>query len=54
MIGESKLWSAEILENDTVKTSGMGGIYPKGIMVGTVSSIEKTKNVIDYSYYSKH
>ena len=39
--------NAEILENDTVETSGMGGIYPKGIMIGTVSSIEKTKNVID-------
>lgn len=39
--------SAEILENDTIKTSGMGGIYQKGIMIGTVSSIEKTKNVID-------
>lgn len=39
--------SAEILENDTVETSGMGGMYPKGIMIGTVSSIEKTKNVID-------
>lgn len=39
--------SAEILENDTVSTSGMGGIYPKGIMVGTVSKIDNTKNVID-------
>ena len=38
---------AEILENDTVETSGMGGIYPKGIMIGTVSKIENTKNVID-------
>ncbi len=39
--------SAEILENDTVCTSGMGGIYPKGIMVGTVSKIENTKNITD-------
>lgn len=39
--------SAEILENDSVETSGMGGIYPKGIMVGTVSKIENTKNIID-------
>lgn len=39
--------SAEILENDTVETSGMGGIYPKGIMIGTVTSIENTKNAID-------
>ena len=39
--------SAELLENDTVETSGMGGLYQKGIMVGTVSKIENTKNVID-------
>ncbi len=39
--------SAEILENDTVHTSGMGGIYPKGIMIGTVSKIENTKNITD-------
>ncbi len=38
---------ATVLENDTVETSGMGGIYPKGIMVGTVSKIETTKNIID-------
>ena len=36
-----------ILENDTIETSGMGGIYPKGIMVGTVTKIENTKNIID-------
>lgn len=38
---------ATILENDTVETSGMGGIYPKGITLGTVSRIENTKNIID-------
>ena len=39
--------SATILENDTVETSGMGGIYPKGITLGTVTGIENTKNIID-------
>lgn len=39
--------NAEILENDTVETSGMGGIYQKGIMIGTVSKIENTKNITD-------
>lgn len=39
--------SAEILENDTVHTSGMGGIYPKGIMIGNISKIENTKNITD-------
>lgn len=39
--------SATILENDTVETSGMGGIYPKGITLGTVTKVEETKNIID-------
>ncbi len=39
--------SAEILENDIVETSGMGGMYQKGIMIGTVSKIENTKNITD-------
>lgn len=38
---------ATILENDTVETSGMGGIYPKGITLGTVTRVETTKNIID-------
>lgn len=38
---------ATILENDTVETSGMGGIYPKGITLGTVVRVENTKNIID-------
>lgn len=39
--------NAEILENDTIHTSGMGGIYQKGIMIGTVSKIDSTKNITD-------
>lgn len=39
--------NATILENDTVETSGMGGIYPKGITLGTVTKVEDTKNIID-------
>ena len=39
--------TANVLENDTVETSGMGGIYPKGIMIGTVKEINNTKNIID-------
>lgn len=41
--------STTVLENDSVETSGMGGIYPKGIIVGTVSKIDQTKNIIDRS-----
>lgn len=32
--------AADIVEGDTIVTSGFGGIYPKGILVGTVSKLE--------------
>lgn len=42
---------AEILGNDKVETSGLGGIYPKGIRIGTIKQIVNTKNNIDrYAY----
>jgi rod shape-determining protein MreC len=34
-----------LLEGDKVETSGLGGIYPKGITVGTIKSITNTKNL---------
>ena len=36
-----------ILQGDSIVTSGMGGIYPKGILVGTVTEIVNTKNDMD-------
>ena len=36
---------ATILEGDKIETSGLGGIYPKGITIGTVKSIVDTKNL---------
>lgn len=42
---------AVILENDKVETSGIGGIYSKGIPIGTIKEIVSTKNVTDrYAY----
>lgn len=32
---------------DTIETSGLGGIYPKGIPIGTVKEIVETKNVTE-------
>ena len=36
-----------ILQGDQVVTSGLGGIYPKGILIGTVKSVVNTKNEAD-------
>lgn len=42
---------ATILESDKVETSGIGGIYPKGIPIGTIKEIVSTKNITDrYAY----
>jgi len=38
---------ATIMQGDRVTTSGLGGIYPKGILLGTISEIINTKNQTD-------
>ena len=38
---------AEIVLNDTIETSGIGGIYPKGIIIGNIKEIKDTKNITD-------
>lgn len=38
---------ATILQGDEVITSGLGGIYPKGILIGTIKEIVNTKNELD-------
>lgn len=32
---------------DTIETSGIGGIYPKGILIGKISEIIESKNITD-------
>ena len=39
--------NADIAEGDNIETSGMGGIFPKGIIIGKVKQIENTQNVLD-------
>jgi rod shape-determining protein MreC len=39
--------TATIVKGDKVETSGMGGIYPKGIYIGTVKEVVSTKNISD-------
>ena len=36
-----------VLQGDSVETSGIGGIYPKGIHIGTIKDIFNTKNITD-------
>ena len=38
---------ADIVLEDTIETSGIGGIYPKGILIGKVSQIIESKNITD-------
>lgn len=52
-LGESNLKAtyiptdANLIEGDSVETSGMGGIYPKGIHIGTIDKVFVTKNITD-------
>lgn len=36
-----------IIQGDSVETSGLGGIYPKGIHVGSIRRVVNTQNVMD-------
>ena len=38
---------ATLAIGDNVETSGMGGIYPRGITIGTIKEIVNTKNIAD-------
>lgn len=36
-----------IVQGDSIETSGLGGIYPKGIHIGTVKQVTNTQNLVD-------
>ncbi len=38
---------ASVLQGDSVETSGIGGIYPKGIHIGTIKEVYNTQNITD-------
>lgn len=38
---------ANIIEGDSIETSGMGGIYPKGIHIGKIKEVTNGKNKTD-------
>ena len=39
---------SNIIQGDSIETSGLGGIYPKGIHVGTVKKVVTSQNIIPY------
>ena len=39
-----------LTEGEKLHTSGMGGIYPKGIYVGVIKQINDTKNITDRNF----
>lgn len=38
---------ADISVGDTIETSGLGGIFPKGIIIGTVKEVRKTNSELN-------
>lgn len=32
----------EVMQGDAVRSSGLGGIYPKGLLIGTVTNVERS------------
>lgn len=38
---------SNIIQGDSIETSGLGGIYPKGIHVGSIQKVVNTKNATD-------
>ena len=40
----------QLTEGESLHTSGMGGIYPKGIYIGKIKKIKNTKNITDRTF----
>lgn len=38
---------AGVIQGDTVQTSGLGGLYPKGLQIGTIKKVVDTENLTD-------
>ncbi|MBR0350271.1 MAG: rod shape-determining protein MreC [Clostridia bacterium] len=38
---------ASVIQGDTIQTSGLGGLYPKGLQIGTVKKVVDTENLTD-------
>ena len=40
---------SDVREGDIIVTSGIGGVYPKGLPLGTVASVERDANALYYT-----
>ncbi|MBR3002567.1 MAG: rod shape-determining protein MreC [Clostridia bacterium] len=38
---------ASVIQGDTIQTSGLGGLYPKGLQIGTIKKVIDTENLTD-------
>lgn len=38
---------ASVIQGDTIQTSGLGGLYPKGLQLGTIKKVVDTENLTD-------
>ena len=38
---------ANIIQGDSIETSGIGGVYPKGIHIGTIKKVVPAQNITD-------
>ena len=38
---------ASVIQGDSIQTSGLGGLYPKGIHIGTIKKVIDTENLTD-------
>ncbi|MBP3801120.1 MAG: rod shape-determining protein MreC [Clostridia bacterium] len=38
---------ASVIQGDTIQTSGLGGLYPKGLQIGTINKVVDTENLTD-------
>ncbi len=45
--------STTLTEGEKLYSSGMGGIYPKGVYIGTIKRIVENKNITDRSFIVK-
>lgn len=39
--------NSNVIQGDSIETSGLGGIYPKGIHIGTIKKVNNTQNMTD-------